>query len=423
MNTKNPTTRRRFLKSAALATAVSPAIIPSAALGKAGTVPPSERIGMGFIGMGNMGPVDMRAFLGDPRVQGLAVCDVYAARREKGFKQLDGHYARQRGKPGYKACKAYHDFRELLAREDIDAVQVTTPEHWHGIIAIMAARAGKDIYCEKPLTLTIGEGRAMVDAVRANGRVCQAGTQRRSSGTVRRACELVRSGRIGEVKSVDVYVNGGYPSNEILPGQEVFEGLDWNLFVGPAPFRPFNSKYVNNRGWIFYRDFGGGQGQTNWGSHIFDVAQWGLGMDDSGPVEITPPRGDQPLTYKYANGVVLRRLVGGPQAIFHGTEGTLNAERCRSDPAHIARSPLGPNDVHLYRSANHHRNFIDCVYSRRKPVADVETSYRSVSVCHLGNIARWLDRPLKWDPGKEQFVNDTEANAWLDRPKRAPWRV
>lgn len=423
MTSINTFNRRQFLKTSAFAAVGAPMIIPASALGRDGHVAPSERVGMGFIGMGNMGPGGMRALLTDPRVQGLAVCDVYASRREKSLKLLNDHYASQRGKPGYKAGTAYNDFRELLVRDDIDAVQVATPEHWHAVISIQAAREGKDIYCQKPLTLTIGEGRALVDAVRANGRICQAGTQRRSSASSRRACELVRSGRIGEVKSVDVYVSGGYPSNAILPGQEVPEGMDWNMFVGPAPFRPFNWKYVNNRGWIFYRDFGGGQGQTNWGSHIFDVAQWGLGMDDSGPVEIMPPQGKQPLTYKYANGVTMRRIEGSPRAIFRGTKGSIDESRCRSNPSHLARSPLGPNDVHLYRSTDHYRNFIDCVYSRRRPVADVEVSYRSVSVCHLGNIARWLNRPLNWDPVKEDFVDDAEASALVDRPKRAPWRL
>jgi predicted dehydrogenase len=316
-----------------------------------------------------------------------------------------------------------------LARQDIDAVMIGTPDHWHAIIAIEAAKAGKDIYCEKPMSLTIREARAMVNAVRRYGRVFQTGSQQRSSWQFRFACELVQSKRIGELKSIEVYVGG--PSQDCyLPEEPVPKQIDWSMWLGPAPWRPYNSNICSLNdpaSWRSYRDYSGGS-MTDWGAHHFDIAQWGMGMDHSGPIEIIPPDGKQVkwLTYRYASGVMVTH--GGPGGygvIFNGTEGKIEVNRVyiRTWPDSIAQKPTGPNEVHLYRSPGHHNDWLRSIRTRQRPICDVEIGCRSVTVCHLGNLAYWLKRPLRWDPLKEEFVGDAEANRWLDRPKREPWTL
>lgn len=428
MSKEAPITRRRFLKGVAAA-AAAPYLVGRAAWGQ--VAPPSDRITVGCIGVGGMGSGHLGGLLARGQVQVVAVCDVDTERREAARNAVDQRYASDRGSGTYRGCAAYNDFRELLARDDIDAVLIATPDHWHALIAIAAAAAGKDIYCEKPLSLTIAEGRAMVNAVRRYGRVFQTGSQQRSDGNFRLACELVRSGRIGKVQTVHVAVGG--PSGEChLPAEPVPPGLDWDLWLGPAPWRPFN-RLLHPANWRAYRDYSGG-GMTDWGAHHFDIAQWGLGMDESGPVEVLPPDGkERPLlTYRYANGVRMYHG-GGPEVfanregngiLFTGTEGKVEVNRSffRTWPEAIAREPLGPDDVHLYRTRGHNvDDWLECIRTRRRPVCDVEIGHRSVTVCHLGNLAYWLNRPIRWDPKREQVVGDPEANRWVDRPMRAPW--
>jgi len=423
----NKITRRGFLKTAAVIAA--PAVIPASVLGAEDRPPPSERIVMGCIGVGGMGKGNMRSFMGYPEVQMVAVCDVDKRMRAEAKKIVEDHYAKQTESGAYKGCAEYNDFRELLARDDIDAVVISTPDHWHAIIAIESAKAGKDIYCEKPLTLTIREGRAMVRAVRRYGRVFQTGSQQRSeyNGKFRRACEYVRNGRIG--KLLTIHVSCGGPSGDCyLPAQPVPDGLDWDFWLGPAPWRPYNEK-IHPFAWRSYRDYSGG-GMTDWGAHHFDIAQWALDMDNSGPVEIIPPNGKdvERLTFKYANGVLMYHGgYTGPTSgvLFTGTDGKIEVGRdhLATYPEEIMKEPLAPGDVHLYKSPGHRRDFLDCVKERRRPVCDVEIGHRSVTVCHLGNLAYWLKRPLKWDPAKEEFVGDPHADRWLDRPKRAPWHL
>ena len=420
--------RRRFLKASAAAFA-APTIIPATALGNETRLPPSERIVMGAIGVGGMGKGDMGSFMHSKEVQMVAVCDVDADFLSAAKKQVEDYYAKQSDKGSYKGCDGYTDFRDLMARDDINAVTIGTPDHWHALISIAAAKAGKDIYCQKPLCLTIEQGRAMVNAVRRYARVFQTGSQQRSeyNGRFRRACEYVRSGRIGKVQTI--HVSCGGPSGDCyLPAQPVPEGLDWDLWIGPAPWRPYNER-LHPASWRSYRDFSGG-GMTDWGAHHFDIAQWALGMDNSGPVEIVPPDGKdvKRLTYKYANGVLMYHGgYTGPTSgiLFTGTDGKIEVGRdhLATYPKEIMEEPLSPDDVHLYKNAGHRPDLLHCIRTRQRPICDVEIGHRSVTVCHLGNIAYWLKRPLRWSPEKEEFVGDAEANRWVGRPMRPPWTL
>jgi len=362
----------------------------------------------------------------------LAICDVEARRRELTVKRVNDHYASRAAAGSRTGCAGYNDFREIVDRADIDAVVIGTPDHWHAIPTIQCAQSGKDVYCEKPLSLTIGEARAMVNAVRRYGRVFQTGSQQRSGANFRIGCEMVRSGRIGKLHTV--HVNVGGPSVECnLPGEPLPEGLDWEMWLGPAPWRPFNaiiappSSFGGWPQWRSFRDYSGG-GMTDMGAHHFDIAQWGMGTDDTGPVEILPPDGKEHkwLTYKYANGMTMYH--GGGQnadVTFIGTDGKLMIGRhpSRAEPAEILATPISASEVHLYNSHDHHGDWLKAIRTRTKPICDVEIGARSVSICHLGNLAYRLNRPLRWDPAREQFIGDDEANRLVDRPKRAPWRL
>ncbi len=422
--------RRRFVRGLAAAVA-APVVVPRSVLGGEGKVPPSERITVGFIGCGKMAnDYHLRTLLGLADVRALAVCEVDATRREHAKKRVDDAY---RDDGASKGCDAYVDFRELIAREDVDAVCIATPDHWHAIPIIEACKAGKDVYCEKPLTLTIAEAKRCIEAVRGHGRVMQTGSQQRSSvfGPFRLACELVQSGRLGKVRTVQVGVGG--PSRWCdLPEEPMEPGLDWDLWLGQAPMRPYHSilspRGVHNHfpAWRAYREYSGG-GMTDMGAHHFDIAQWALGMDESGPVEIVPPEdpnATRGVKYVYSGGVEM--FHGGPSGcVFEGTEGKLHVNRghLSSEPESITKEPLADDEVHLFESPGHHRNWLDCIRSRERPVADVEIGARSVTVCHLGNLAYWHRRKLKWDPQAWRFVDDDEANAWLDRERRDPWQL
>jgi len=427
---KGEMSRRDFIKVTGAAAAL-PVIIPRSALGDAKRQAASERITLGFIGVGKMNRGHLGNFLEMKDVQVLAVCDVDTTRREAARKMVEQRYGKELKGGQHKGCAVYGDFRELLARKDIDAVVIATPDHWHTIPVLEACKAKKDIYCEKPLTLTIREAKAMIDAVRKYGRVFQTGSQQRSDKEFRLNCELVRSGRIGKVKTVNVDVGG--PSRWCdLPEEKLEPGLNWDRWLGPAPGRPYNS-ILSPRGvhdhfpaWRNFREYSGG-GMTDWGAHHFDIAQWGLGMDGSGPVEIIPPedpKATKGLRYVYANGVeVVHGPSGGVQ--FIGTEGeiTVNRGHLSSKPDSIIQQPLGEKDVHLYHSPGHQRDWLNCIRSRERPICDVEIGARSVTVCHLGNLAYWNHRKLHWDPNQWQFVDDAAANEWLDRERRDPWQL
>jgi len=431
MSKWNHLSRRGLLKGAA-ALAV-PYIIPGSALGRNGWKAPSERITVGFIGIGNMGGGHLGGFLEDKQLQVVSVCDVDAVKRRNAREQTEKKYADDRRAGTYKGCAEYNEYEKLLEQPGIDAVLIAAPDHWHAVIAIAAARAGKDIYCEKPMTLTIRESRELVNAIRRYDRVFQTGSQQRSEGNFRLACELVRSGRIGKLQTVHVNV-GGPSSEKYLPEEPVREGLDWDRWLGPAPWQPYNAERCSGNyggGWRHIRDYSGGM-MTDWGAHHFDIGQWGMGMDGDGPVEIIPPDGREyrDLTYRYANGVVMYRAsqagdheVNG--VLFTGSEGRIEVNRgyFRTWPEEIGKTPLGPNDVHLYESPGHRQDWINCIRDRRRPICDVEIGASSVTVCHLGNIAYWLGRPLRYDPSKHEIIGDAEAGRWIDRPKRGTWRI
>ena len=425
--------RRRFLTTTGAAIGV-PCLIPASALGLGGAVAPSNRFIMGCIGVGGQGTRGMAGgiwapaggFIGRPEIRVVAVCDVNAHNRDNARNIVNQRY-------GDQDCATYRDFRELLARKDLDVLLIATGERWHPLISIAAAQAGKDTYCEKPTSVTIAEAKALRAAIRRYGTVYQAGTQQRSSYAFRFACELVRNGYIGEVKTAIVGV-GGPPAYKTcsLPAQPVPDWLDYDLWLGPPPWRPYNAGFVGP--WMAYRDFSGGE-MTNWGAHHFDIAQWGLGTDHSGPVEILPPDGKQVkvLTYRYANGAILvrdperlQREAGVDNGVmFIGTTGKVAVWRyeLRTWPDHLARQKIKPNEIHLHACDNHHTDFMNSVRSRSQPGANIEVACRSITVCHLGNIAYELGRPLRWDPVKEEFVNDPEANRMCFRQMRSPWRV
>lgn len=422
--------RRQFLQGVSL-TLATPAILPSSVW--AAAKPPNERLTLGFIGMGKQARGLMNGFLHNPEVQVTAVCDVDTARREHAKKTVEDYYAAQAGRGSFQGCAAHVDFRELLARREIDAVVIATPDHWHAINVIEAAKAGKDIYCEKPLSLTIAEARAMVKAVRRHQRVCQVGSMQRSSSEFHKACTLVRNGRIGTVKQVIVGV--GAPSQWCdLPEEAMEPGLDWDFWLGPAPRRPYNAilspRGIHNHfpNWRNYREYSGGM-MTDWGAHHFDIAQWALGMDASGPVEITPPedpKAKSGVRYRYANGTEMIHDSSSPSGVkFIGTEGSLFVGRGKfqAEPESLGQENLDALPIKLYASNSHQKDWLGCVRNRKLPICDIEIGCRSVTVCHLGNLAYWNHRRLKWNPRKERFVGDAEANTWLDRAKRAPWKA
>ena len=428
MNSRNKkattVTRRQFLKSSAVtagAAIVWPTIVPSSVFG---ADVPSNRITMGCIGMGGQGTGNMRGFKGKAGCDVVAVCDVDVGHRERACQIA-----------GISASSSYNDFRELLARDDIDAVSIAAPDHWHVPISIAAVRAGMDVFCEKPLTLTIAEGRTLADEVKRFGRIFQTGSQQRSGSEFRFACELVRNGRIGKLHTMEVGIPG---NNRKCPptweDEPVPEGFDYDMWVGPAPWEPYTKQRCHYQ-FRFILDYSGGQ-MTNWGAHYLDIAQWGNGADDTGPVEIIG-RGDFPKTglfttaktadieYTYANGVKLHLKTGGGNIRFEGSEGWVFVTRGKIDaePKSLLTTKIGPDEIHLYNSNDHKQNFLDCIKSRKDTICTAEIGHRSSSVCHLGNIAMLLDRKLKWDPKAERFINDSAANRMLAHGMRAPWRL
>jgi predicted dehydrogenase len=426
-------TRRTFLQrslAAASGAWAAPYLLTSGALAAAGRPGANDRIGLGFIGIGNMGGGHLGGLVGSGDFQILAISDVKAAVAQAGKAMVEQRYASDPARGSFRGEKytgvaLYNDFRELLARDDIDAVVIASPDHWHATMAVLAMRAGKDVYCEKPLCLTIREGRQMVDAARRYSRVFQTGSQQRSEGNFRFACELVRNGYIGEVKEVHVGV-GGPSSDKQFPPEPVPEGVDWDRWLGPSPWHPYNSERISGNyggGWRQVRDTSGGM-MTDWGAHHFDIAQWGLGRDESGPVEVIPPnRAErQTLTYRYDNGITMYH--GGANGIlFTGTAGKVEVNRgyLKTWPDSLKSVQLKPADVHLYNSPGHHQDWINCIRNRRRPICDVAIGFSTITVCHLGNIAWWLGQSFHWDPKAEQITDNPEAARWLDRPKREPW--
>ena len=442
-------TRRTLLQRAAATAAVTPWLLPSQVW--AADTKPNSRLTMGFIGMGKQNGGLLGGFLGQ-ETQVLAVCDVDTTRREAAKKRVDERYSKQSGGGSSAGCAAYNDFREIIGRKDIDAVCIATPDHWHTIITLAALRAGKDVYCEKPLTHNIHEAIEVLKAVDANQRVLQTGSMQRSSKEFRVACELVQNGAIGKIQRVECSFGGpGVPCN--LPEEPMEPGLDWNFWVGPAPMRPYNSvlspRGVHNHfpNWRAYREFGGGM-VTDWGAHHLDIAQWGLAMDGAGPVEVLPPeKADATRGAKlvYANGVTVEHK-DGFGVHFYGTEGEVQVNRgkftfqrgsemiasftgkgektsCEAQVQKAEREFLKDAKIKLYVSKNHLWNFLDCVKDRTKPITSEQVGARSAICCHLMNQAYYHHQKLKWDPMKFAFVDGTGDPKWLTRDYRSPWTV
>lgn len=413
--------RRQFLKTSAAASclAAAPLFVPARVFGA------NERIVTGHIGVGGQGNANLKGFLKNA----AAVCDVDQGRAAQTAKKVE--------EAGNK-CEVFADYRRLLDRKDIDAVIISTPDHWHALTTIHACQAGKDVYCEKPLSLTIAEGRKMVEAARASQRIVQTGSQQRSAPEFRRACELVRNGALGKVQTILVGIPKCNHAGAPVPDTDPPSGLDYDMWLGPAPQRPYNEKRVHYF-FRFFWDYSGGQ-MTNFGAHHLDIAQWALGMDSSGPIategtgEFHPQMWHEVtekcrVTHTYADGTKV--IVGQQESdipggvTFIGSQGKLfvNRGKLTAEPKELADYALKDGDVRLYESSNHHENFLACIKSRELPICDVEIGHRSATVCHLGNIAIRLGRKLSWDPAKEQFVGDDEANTWLSRPYRSPWTL
>jgi predicted dehydrogenase len=428
-------TRRQLLKGAAAAALVGPYMIPSSALGAGDRPAPSNRIGAAIVGTGGQGGGHVGGLCGQPDVQVLAVCDVDRGHRERNKKVVEDRYSRETGGT-YAGCAAYGDFREVMARSDVDAVLIATPEHWHALCAIAAAKAGKDIYCEKPMAGTIAEGRAAADAVRRYGRVFQTGSQERS-GQARVACELVRNGRLGKLHTIRTFLPvDGYTQGTVKE-EPVPDGFDYDFWLGPRPWEPYTSQrcFFNFR-WIL--DYSDGE-LTDRGCHVNDIALWGAGPLLVGPVEIegkgrfrTDPLWNVPIEfhieYTYANGLKIICDTNGPRGIkFEGTEGwifvAIHGGHLTAEPASVLKSVIGPNEVHLHASRGHHRDWIDAIKTRGDTVAPAEAGHRTASFCHLGLIALLTGRKVKWDLEKEEFINDSEAQRLVHRPMRSPWRL
>ena len=421
--------RRSFLAGTAAAVAL-PTVIPASALGKDGAVAPSARIGMGFIGVGGRGfSCHVRTFLGMADTQVIAVCDPYKSKCAKSKAEVDKKY---------KGCGTYQDFRQLLARDDIDAVAIASPENWHVLHAIHAVRAGKDVYCEKALSLTVAEGRALCKAVRRYGRVLQVGTQQRSDAKFRMACELARNGYLGKVHTIRVGVPGGRKLPTV-PAKPAPPDIDYDIWLGPAPWTPYNDlKCTFN--WYFMSDYCAGWIQS-WGVHHVDIALWGMPQlrkgritvegtatfPDDGPADtsitwqtkLTAPGG--PVLSFCSNGVAEH-----PQGVrFMGDKGWVHVRRGRiqAEPASLLRTTLKAGEERLYVSGNHWTNFIECIRTRRDPAAPVEAGHRATTASLVADIATRLRRKLTFDWATERFVNDNTADKMLSRSMRTPWRL
>ena len=437
--------RRDFLKRSAAITAAAsaafPAIVPSSVFGANA---PSNRITIGCIGVGRIAYTDdIPGLLRFGEVQIVAVSDVDSNRMKSAKELVENHYAAKVGKDSYSGVTMLGDYRELAARKDIDAVTVCTPDHWHVLPAMAAARAGKDIFIQKPLSLTIAEGRALSDTVKQHNNVLLVGSQQRSHKHFRRACELVRNGRIGKLHTIKV----GLPTDPGCgeePEMPVPEGLNYDMWLGSCPKVPYTEKRVHppegydRPGWLRIQAYGAGM-ITGWGSHHLDTAQWAMGTEHTGRVEVKAEaafpesglwdvHGDFEIEYTYSSGVKLicaDNKKNKQGVLFEGSDGWIYVKRwsITAEPESVLTSEIGPDEIQLYKSDDHKKNFLDCIRSRGPTVAPVEVGHRSCTVCLLGAIAMNLGRKLKWNPEKEMFEGDEEASSMLSRPMRKPWTL
>ena len=428
-------TRRDFLKrSASVATGalILPQIIPSSALGMGGKLPPSDRIVMGAIGVGSQGKSNMRDFLKlNNQVQFVAVCDVDSSHSAKAKSMADEAN-------NNKDCRIHSDYREFLEKEKLDAVSIALPDHWHGLIYSAAANKKLDVYGEKPICRTIKDGQTIVKSVEKNNIIWQTGSWQRSRPNFHRAVELVRNGRIGKIKSIEVGLPNGNNGIGTPPVKEVPAELNWEMWLGPALKVPYRG--ISHWDWRWILDYSGGQ-LTDWAGHHIDIANWGAELEHTGPVEISgegvyPRDGifNVPVEYdflcKYANGIEMRvansaRLIHGGGATWYGEKGWLNVDRGRlsaSNPK-ILEEVIGENEIQIYKSDNHWQNFVDCVRSRKETIAPIQVAYRAISVALLGEIAMTTGKKIQWDPNKEEIIGNPIASRLLSRPYRQPWSL
>ena len=425
MQAEHTTTRREWLRTGGAMIAggiAAPYMITSSALGGQDKPPASERLTLGFIGLGGKGTGHLRHFAKDSQVEVLALADVHRDQLRNASKHAGD-------------ARMYSDYRELLARADIDAVAISTPDHWHALNAVHACEAGKDVYCEKPLTLTIGEAQHVVNAARRNGTVFQVGSQQRSSPEFRLAVELVRNERIGKLKNIVVSLAGGNTCGWDPP-EPIPDGHDWNFCLGPAPSVAYHPKRcLGTFRWFF--DYSGGM-VTDWGAHHMDIAQWALGKSHSGPVRVEPLKTGFPadglfetatefeVRNTYDNGVPMTLASTGKFNIeFTGSDGWVRVKRGSietSNPDMQQQTP-GPGETHIFKSPGHYQNWLDCIRSRQRPVADVEIGAHSVTVCHLNNIAIRTGKTIEWDPVTQRVTNDDTLNRWLNKPYRDEWTL
>lgn len=431
------TSRRTFLKQTSLASAVLavPTLIPASALGANGGTPPSERVNMGFIGLGGQGTGHLLGgawtyvpggYVARSDVQVLAVCDVRRERRTSARDRCNAMYAQRFSQPDYHGVKDYNDFREVLARPDIDAVLCALPYHWAAPMAIRAMRAGKDVYCEKPVAITVRESQTVVETARRFGRIYQAGTQQRSEygGKFRQACELVLNGRIGQLKEVHAYRQPGafvpspWTSDHSVP---VPDGFDWNRWLGPLAWRPYGGEAGHTLTGLFV-------GDVNWSPHHYDIIQWTVNPDPTAPIEVEFDNGQ--VHYRYANGVVVHSVgypnepVGGEGgACFVGTEGRIAVDRGSivSYPDNILKKPLLPGDERVYHADSHSGNFLECIRTRRPTICSPEVAAYTINAILIGGISLALQRNVRWDPVKLEFPGDETANRLLSYTPRPPW--
>ena len=427
--------RRDFLKrSAAIATGalILPQLIPSTALGMGGKLPPSDRVVVGAIGTGQRGMANLRDFLGRLKeVQFVSVCDVDINHAVRAKEMIDKANKNS-------DCRVYGDYREFLEKEKLDAVAITIPDHWHGLVYIAATDKKLDVYAEKPLARTIHDSRAIVNAVKRNNTVWQTGSWQRSRPIFHHAAELVINGRIGKISRIEVGLPDGGQGIGTPPPMEVPAGLNWEMWLGPAPKVPFRG--VCHWHWRWILDYSGGQ-LTDWAGHHIDIAQWGIGMERSGPIEISgeavyPRDGiyNTPVEYdflcKYANGIEMRvanssRLPHGGGTTWYGEKGWISVDRGRldaSDPL-ILKEVIGENEIHLYKSEDHVGNFLECIKSRGETIAPAEIAHRSISVGLLGEIAMTTGSKIHWDPAKQEIIGNPTASRLITRPYRKPWNL
>jgi predicted dehydrogenase len=422
--------RRAFIKKSALASSTF-SIVPSHVMGFSG-VTPNDKIQLGFIGVGRQGRGLMTNFVNYDNAAVVAVSDVDIKKMAYFTETFQKQLVRK--KKASQQLNEIKSYRELLGRKDIDAVVIASPDHWHAQMAVDAAKAGKDIYCEKPLSSSVAEGRAMVDAARKYQRVFQTGSMQRSWERFRHGVELIRNGYIGDIKEIKVAVGAPYKACD-LPTQETPDTIDWDAWIGPAPYRGYHMDLacpLEDKRWGQWRDykpFGGGM-ITDWGAHMFDIIQWALDQDHSGPTLFTPPSSpaESGLTYTYDNGIKVTHTKwgdGNNEIQFIGSEGRLEVSRSylRTYPNKaLADTPLKDSDMNrVYKSENHHEDWLDAIRNRIRPICDVEIGHRTASVCNVANIAYSLQRPLEWNPVREQFVDDPGANLMLDRAYRGQW--